>query len=78
MDLHTLVVSIMSKEGGKLNCNEPKAVKGNQSDLLLGEVVDWGMVLVAVVAKIVGARCPEVFELALSISSSEPVKLYVR
>ena len=46
------------------------------SDLPLGEVVDWGMVLGAVVAKIVGARCPEVPELALRISETEPVKLH--
>ena len=36
------------------------------------------MVIGAVVAKIVGARCPEVSELALSISASELVELHVR
>ena len=70
VDLHTLAVSILSKEKEKkLNCNEPRAVKGNMSDLPLGDVVDWGMVPGAVVAKIVGASCPEVSELALSISA---------
>ena len=61
----------------KLKWNEPRAVKGNLSDLPLGEVVDWGMVIVAVFAKIVGVRCPEVPELALSISATDPVKLHV-
>ena len=78
VDLHTLVVSIVSKEKKiKLNCNEPRAVKGNLLDLPLGEVVDWGIVLGDVVAKIVRARCPEVSELALSISASDPVELHV-
>ena len=45
VDLHTLAVSIVSKKKrNKLKCNEPRAVKGNLSDLPLGEVVDWGMV----------------------------------
>ena len=65
------------KKEKKLKCNEPRAVKGNLSDLPLVEVVDWGMVLGAVVAKIVGSRCPEVSELDLSISASEPVELHV-
>ena len=65
------------KEKRKLKSNEPRAVKGNLSDLPLGEVVDWGVVLGAVVAKIVGAMCPEVPELALSISATEPLKLHV-
>ena len=43
---------------------------------LLGEVVDWGMVLGSVVAQVVGARFPDVPELALSISASDPVKLH--
>ena len=78
MDLHTLAVRIVSKKKKlKLKCNQSRAVKGNLSDLPLGEVVDWGMVLCAVVAKVVGARCPEVPELALSISTTEPVKLHV-
>ena len=47
------------------------------SDLPLGEVVDWGVVLGAVFAKVVGARCLEVPELALSISATEPVKLHI-
>ena len=61
----------------KLKCNQPKAVKGNLSDLPLGEVVDWDMVLGATVAKVVRERWPEVPELALSISAMEPVKLHV-
>ena len=65
------------KERIKIKCNEPRAVKGNLSDLTLREVVDWGMVLGDVVAKIVGARCPEVSELALRISGLEPVELHV-
>ena len=44
---------------------------------LLGEVVDWGMVLGAVVAQVVGARFPDVPELALSISATDPVKPHV-
>ena len=35
------------------------------------------MVLGAVVANIVGALCPEVSELALSISALDPVELHV-
>ena len=78
VDIRTLAVSIVIKNiKNKLKCNEPREVKGNLSDLPLGEVVDWGGVLGAVVAKIVGARCPEVPELALSISATEPVKLHV-
>ena len=61
----------------KLKCNQSKAVKGNLSDLTLKEVVDWGMVLGAVVFKVVEARCPEVSELALSISATDTMKLYV-
>ena len=69
---------IVSKKGKlKLKCNQSRAVKGNLSDLLLGEVVYWGMVLSAVVAKDVGSRCPEVPELSLSISATEAVKLHV-
>ena len=78
VDLHTLAVRIVSEEKKlKLNSNEPRAVKGYLSDIPLGEVVDWGMVLGAVVAKTVGARRPEVSELALSISALEPVELHV-
>ena len=47
------------------------------SDIPLGEVVYWWMVLGAVVAKIVGDRCSEVSELALSVSALDPVKLHV-
>ena len=65
------------KEKRKLKYNEPRAVKGNLSDIPLGEVVYWGVFLGAVVTNIVGARCPEVSELALSISTSEPVELHV-
>ena len=61
----------------KLNCNELREVKGNLWYLQLGEVVDWEVVLGAVVAKIVGARCPEISKLALSISALEPVELHV-
>ena len=60
----------------KLKCNQPRSVKGNLTDFPLGEVVDWGMVLGAVVAKVVRARCTEVPELDLSISATEPVRLY--
>ena len=36
VDLHTLAVRIVSKEKKiKLNCNEPRAVKGNLLDILL-------------------------------------------
>ena len=52
-------------------------VKDNLSDLPLREVVDWGMVLSAIVAKVVGARCLEVPELSLSISETGAVKLHV-
>ena len=65
------------REEKKLKWNEPRAVKGNLSDIPLVEVVDWGMVLGAVVAEIVEARCPEVSELALSISASDPLELHV-
>ena len=77
VDLHTLEVSIVSKNKLKINCNQSTAVKCNLSDLLLGEVVDWGMVLGDVVAQVVRARCPEVPELALSISTKHPAKLHV-
>ena len=42
------------KDKIKLKYNESRAVKGNLSYLPLGEVVDRGMVLGALVAKIVG------------------------
>ena len=47
VDLYTLSVIIVRKKEKKveLNCNQSGAVKCNQSDLPLGEVVDWGMVL---------------------------------
>ena len=55
VDLHTLAVSIVSKNKKiKLKCNESRSVKGNLSVFWLVEVVDWGVVIVAVVAKIVG------------------------
>ena len=68
VDLHTLAVRIESKIN--LNCNQLRAVNCNLSGLLLGEVVDWGMVLGAVVSQVIGARCPEIPELALSISAT--------
>ena len=78
MNLHTFAVRIVSKEKKiKLNCNELRSVKGNLSNLPLGEVVDCGMVLGAVVAKIVGTRRQEVSEPTLSISASEPVELHI-
>ena len=40
VDLHTLAVRIVSKKKFKLKCNEPREVKDNLSDLLLGEVVN--------------------------------------
>ena len=75
VDLHTLAVRIVGKN--KLYCNQSRTVKCNLFDLLLGEIVDWGMVLGAVVAQVVGDRCPEVPELALIISATHPVKLHV-
>ena len=76
VDLRTLAVSIVSKTN-YLNCNQLRGVKCNLSDLPLGEVVDWGMLLGAVVAQVVRSRCPEVPELALIISATQPVKLHV-
>ena len=74
---HPCIEHCEQKEKIKLKWNEPRAVKENLLDLPLGVVVYWGMVLGAVVTNIVRARCPEVPELALSISVSEPVKLHV-
>ena len=38
------------KEKFELKCNQSRAVQCNLSDIPLGEAVDWGMVLGAVVA----------------------------
>ena len=47
------------------------------SDLSLGDVIDWRIVLCDIVTKVVGTRRPEVPKLALCISTSRPVELHV-
>ena len=52
-------------------------MKCNLSDLLLGDVIDWRMVVCDVVIEVVSTRRPEVPKLSLCISALQLVELHV-
>ena len=54
------------------------AVKCNLTDILLREVVDWRVVICAVVDEVVRASIPEVAKLAFRVSAPKPFEFHVR
>ena len=63
VDLHTLAVSIVSILA--------------RMGWLVGDVVEWWVVLCTVVANVCGARSPKVAESALGFKATEPMELHV-
>ena len=74
LDLHTLAVSLVNYV---MNLKQTRAAERYLSDLSLREVVNWGVILGAVVSKIESSWGPEVPELTLRVSSEKPVELHV-
>ena len=60
-----------------MNLNQKRSVESYLSDLSLREVVNWGVILGAVVSKIERSWGPEVPELTLRVSAAKPVELHV-
>ena len=74
LDLHTLAVSLVNcsmklKQTGEAECY--------LSDFSLREVVNWGVILGAVVSKIESSWGPEVPELILRVFAEYSVELHV-
>ena len=74
LDLHTLAVSLVNYV---MNLNQTRAAERYLSDFSLREVVNWGVILGAVVSKIESSWVPEVPELTLRVSAAKPVELHV-
>ena len=74
LDLHTLAVSLVNYV---MNLKQTRVAERYLSDLLLREVVNWGVILGAVVSKIESSWGPEVPELILRVSAAKPVELHV-
>ena len=60
-----------------MNLKQTRAGERFLSDLSLREVVNWGVILGAVVSKIESSWGAEVPELILRVSAAKPVELYV-
>ena len=60
-----------------MNLNQTRSAERYLSDLSLREVVNWEVILGAVVSKIERYWGPEVPELTLRVSAVKPVELHV-
>ena len=67
LDLHTLDKSLVKYV---INLKQTRAAESYLSDLLLREVVNWGVILGAVVSNIDSSWVPEVPKLILRVSAT--------